>query len=415
MSRAVKIRQRLASAPTAFRAAPTKSGAGLRVERKGGRYGAGLIRDVSVITRGEALDHDAWCDSVMLAQVADAINATDQGVKTRFTHPSMSGDGLGRYTGRMANARVVGDQVLAEQHFAKSAHKTPDGDLAAYLMNLASEDPQAYGMSIAFRRDLEAEQEFTAEHGDREFVSPDPKNTNHYEHVRVAELTAVDAVDTPAANPDGLFHQMGAGSLNVALEADSVAAYALGLSDDKPAAPVLGVDPERMRGFCTRFLATRGLTLQPKGDAMSAATIEAPADDTVQTADTVVETADVAETEATEPVAAEKNTEAVTETTTETATETQPAELSSRATEGKRFLEAFGDRGAVWFAEGKTFDEARDAYTAHLLSENQSLRDRLAKFAAAETSPVDFQSETRPGDKQRGGLEARIRVVGSAR
>jgi hypothetical protein len=409
MSRAVKIRQRLASAPTAFRAAPTKSGETLRVERKGGRYGAGLIRDVSVITRGEALGHEAWCDSVMLAQVADAINATDQGVKTRFTHPSMSGDGLGRYTGRMANARVVGDQVLAEQHFARSAHKTPDGDLAAYLMNLASEDPQAYGMSIAFRRDLEAEEEFTAEHGGHEFASPDPKNSNHYEHVRVAELTAVDAVDTPAANPDGLFHQMGAGSLNVALEADSVAAYALGLSDDKPAAPVLGVDPERMRGFCTRFLATRGLTLQPKGDAMSAATIEAPADE-------VVETADVAETEATEPVAAEAVTETTAEKNTEPATETQPAELSSRATEGKRFLEAFGDKGAVWFAEGKTFDEARDAYTAHLLSENQSLKDRLAKFAAAETSPVDFQSETRPGEKVPGaGLASRVRVVGATR
>jgi hypothetical protein len=404
MSRAVKIRQRLASAPSAFRAAPTKSGETLRVERKGGRYGAGLIRDVSVITRGEALGHDAWCDGVMLAQVADAINATEQGVKTRFTHPSMSGDGLGRYTGRMANARVVGDQVLAEQHFAKSAHKTPDGDLAAYLMNLASEDPQAYGMSIAFRRDLEAEEEFTAEHGDREFASPDPKNTNHYEHVRVAELTAVDAVDTPAANPDGLFHQMGAGKVNVALEADSVAAYALGLSDDKPAAPVLGVDPERMRGFCTRFLATRGLTLQPKGDAMSAATIEAPADEVVET----VEETEKVETEVIEPVAEE--------TTIEPATETQPAELSSRATEGKRFLEAFGDRGAVWFAEGKTFDEARDAYTAHLLSENQSLRDRLAKFAAAETSPVDFQSETRPGEKAPGaGLASRVRIVGATR
>ncbi|AMV16591.1 hypothetical protein [Planctomyces sp. SH-PL14] len=50
-------------------------------------FEAGLIEGVSLITEGEALGHEAWIDSVFAQQVADALNASEKGVKSRFTIP----------------------------------------------------------------------------------------------------------------------------------------------------------------------------------------------------------------------------------------------------------------------------------------------------------------------------------------
>ena len=46
--------------------------------KDGGKYGVGMIENVSVITRGEALGHDAWIDEPFLKQVAEAINKSDR-------------------------------------------------------------------------------------------------------------------------------------------------------------------------------------------------------------------------------------------------------------------------------------------------------------------------------------------------
>jgi len=230
-----------------------------RVEREGGMYKSGLIRQAAMITRGEALGHLMWVDDVMLTQVTDAINQTEPGVKSRFAHPSLSGDGLGKALGRMRNAKLNGDVVRADLHLYESAHDTPDGDLASYIMNLADEDPAAFGMSIVFDSDIGAEDKFMAEHEDKDgnFVSPDKDNTNNYIHARVAQLSAADVVDEPAANPDGLFHR----GDSIAFEADAYLAYALGLSDEAPETAAFGVHPDRVRGFVQRFLDQRKLTL----------------------------------------------------------------------------------------------------------------------------------------------------------
>ncbi len=104
---------------------------------------------------------------------------------------------------------------------------------------------------------------------------------------------------------------------------------------------------------------------------------------TSETVETVVE-------EATKPVVAE------------TTTETKPAEtqLSSKG-EGHRFLTAFGDKGGVWFAQGKSFEEARDLHATELAAtntklatENASLRKQLGD-SRGEEKPVSFSS----GDK----------------
>jgi hypothetical protein len=246
------------------------------VDPQGGDSGAGIIRNMAILTRGEAIGHCLWCDSTMLEQTANAINnAGAQGVKARFTHPDMSGDGLGKMTGRVKNAYVDGDVVRGDLHFSESAHKTPDGDLAGYLLALAKEDPGSFGNSIAFEADGQAELDFMLANGAEydeatgylsfeNWKSPDPENKNNFPHARVGKLQAVDAVDDPAANPNGLFHQT-----HIAQDAEKLCAFALGLSDERPTTLSFDAHPDRIRGFIARFLSRHNLTLSQGDQAMS--------------------------------------------------------------------------------------------------------------------------------------------------
>ncbi len=249
----------LKHAPTSLRA-PVSRGVAARVIRDGGDSGAGLIRGFAVVTRGEAIGHDTWLDAEFLQETADRINAAGtSGIKSRFTHPNMSGDGLGRFLGRVKNGSVRGDQVLADLHISRLAHNTPDGDLAEFVMGMADDEPDMFGTSIVFSRDEAAEAVFAAENQDKRgrFVSPDKKNEQQFPHARLAELRADDVVDEPAANPGGMFSR-GDG---IVKEADALLSFALGLSDHKPELVQLELDPERVSAYLKRFLATNGLMI----------------------------------------------------------------------------------------------------------------------------------------------------------
>lgn len=297
------------------------------VDAQGGDQAAGLITQTAVITRGEALGHGVWIDSVMLSQVADAINkAGKSGIKARFTHPGLSSDGLGSYLGRFKNAKIDGDIVRADLHFSKSAHNTPDGNLAEYVMSLAESDPQAFGNSIVFRHDRTAEDAFHNEHHKEveetdgngrpvkrlRFRSPDEKNAEHLPHARVKSLRAIDAVDSPAANPSGFFH-----ATDVAHEAEELVSYALGLSEKKPEVAQFDVDPDRVSSFVKKFLDTHNLELKRK---------ERPMD-------------------------------------------------SFSADDIKKFTAAFGAQGPELLLSGKSFEECQ---LAHLTSQVESLTKQIA-------------------------------------
>ena len=146
------------------------------IDRMGGRYSAGLIRGVSLITRGEALGHDFWCDRRFVASVAEAVEAAgDRGVKARFTHPDMSSDGLAKFLGRVRYGDTIddGDRAIGDLNFERSAHDTPDGDLAGYVLDRAEEDAESFGASIVFQHDVEAEEAFALEHGAEWVDDPD--------------------------------------------------------------------------------------------------------------------------------------------------------------------------------------------------------------------------------------------------
>ncbi len=56
----------------------------------------------------------------------------------------------------------------------------------------------------------------------------------------------------------------------------------------------------------------------------------------------------------------------------------KPAVDAARA-ECKKFVETFGERGAVWFAEGKSFTECCETYSAELSAREAQLKKELAQ------------------------------------
>jgi hypothetical protein len=102
--------------------------------------------------------------------------------------------------------------------------------------------------------------------------------------------------------------------------------------------------------------------------------------------DTAEVKAEVSEEQAEEPIAVEA--------------EPVAAELSDRE-DGKRFLEKFGEAGAVWFVNGLTFDQARDEYEKKLQERIEELETKLAALPVGESEPASY-SEAAPA--QRKGL-----------
>ncbi len=365
------------------------SGSIERIDRRGGYRSAGVIRGVSVITEGEALGHDLWIDADMLDQVSDAINARNKGIKSRFTHPSMSGDGLGKFTGRVMDASVQGDQVVADQHFSQAGHSTPDGDLAAWLMDMAQDDPDAYGLSIVFDIDADQMEAFIEENSqDGEWRSPDPDNVRNLPHARLSELRAIDAVDEPAANPSGLFHR----ESSIIEEAERLAGYALGFASEAPAVRQLGLDADRVKGFVSRYLETHNLRIEK----MSEETKQHPAIEP--------ETA----SEQAEPVVDQIQEEPEAEKVAEETQELEPV-LASDRTQAADFLAAFGEQGAVWFAEGRSYADCQKLEVETLKAEVKDLRSKLsASLPMGEQEPIEFEAEE--SAPQKGGFASKITI-----
>lgn len=104
-------------------------------------------------------------DELSLQQAIKLGNEARGGVKSRFTHPDMSSDGLGKFLGRAhkfsmstATDERTGKTVKAvraDLHFDPSAHDTPNGDLAGYVMTLAENDPAALSSSMVVKADEE--------------------------------------------------------------------------------------------------------------------------------------------------------------------------------------------------------------------------------------------------------------------
>lgn len=159
-----------------------------------------VINGFAVMTKGLVKDMRGWeIDDVTLEQIVEAGNEYKLGLKSRFGHPNMSNTALGTFLGRAKNFRIDGDIVRADLHISDSAFKTPDGDLGSYVMDLAEQDPDAFGTSVVLRG-YEFEYRLKAD-GTR---AKDEDGNDLPPLLRVKGLSAVDAVDEPAAN-NGMF------------------------------------------------------------------------------------------------------------------------------------------------------------------------------------------------------------------
>lgn len=105
-----------------------------------------------------------------LKKIVTLMNRTPGGLKSRFAHPTLSADGLGKFLGRVKNAHLDsvrvkkdGELVLlhavrGDLHFDKTALEEPPGGgkpLGLYVMDLAESDPDAISSSLVIEADEE--------------------------------------------------------------------------------------------------------------------------------------------------------------------------------------------------------------------------------------------------------------------
>lgn len=108
-------------------------------------------------------------DALSLRSIVKLGNDTPSGLKSRLGHPTMSDDGIGKFLGRARDLRMgkardsrTGKEVQAvrgDLHFDQTAHDTPHGNLAKYVMDLTESDPDALSSSLV----LEIDEEFRLE------------------------------------------------------------------------------------------------------------------------------------------------------------------------------------------------------------------------------------------------------------
>jgi hypothetical protein len=223
--------------PYVLRTPTVKSKVGVDRENK-------MLRGFVVAQIGEAKGHGADLDETTLNQLMELGNAVDGGSKMRFTHPNMSNDGLGKYLGRAKNFRRDGDLLRADGVLGASSFKSPHGDLGSYVLDLAEEDPEAFGASVAMFADLEErldEEKKPLKGADGKKLPP---------VFRVKKLHAVDVVDQPAAT-------------NAMFTADTWAAQATQFADQLSES--LNLSPQevaaKVQEFIPRYLASKGVAM----------------------------------------------------------------------------------------------------------------------------------------------------------
>jgi hypothetical protein len=136
---------------------------------------AATIKNVSVITVGEARGHGMQIDEKTLLQVKAAAETYSGGLKVKTDHYS----GFNEIVGALKNFTIDGDQLRADLFLLKNH------DATARIIEMAELMPDTFGLSISFSGEHEEKGETVL--------------------ARCSEIYSADLVDTPAANPTGLF------------------------------------------------------------------------------------------------------------------------------------------------------------------------------------------------------------------
>ena len=142
---------------------------------------AGTLNRVIVAQAGKVKSYFEQIDAITLAQIEKLGNEKENGIKARFGHPNMCSSSFGTYIGRFKNFKVEGDKVYGDLCLDEVCKESPSGNLYAYILKMAKNNPDMFGASIAF-------------------IPGEPVITDdEYPATRIEDLLATDLVDDPAA------------------------------------------------------------------------------------------------------------------------------------------------------------------------------------------------------------------------
>ena len=333
----------------------------------------GIVYGAAVVTEGEAKGHDVFLDSSFLKAVEVQGNAKTKGIKARFGHPSMSSTALGTFLGRTKNFRIDGNIVRADLYLSKEAKNSPGGDLYEYVLGMAENEGDMFGISIVFRP------------GD-EYQYKDGEKVNVFDwtkpvFVEMQELLGTDLVDDPAAN-SGLFSGWNSGTLaQQCTEFLDTHPDVIQLLADNPG--IVDDFLSRYNDFCDRRIKNKtseeDVQMEDEKDVKELEQGEAVVE-TVETEDASIElesedktkTEDVAESEAEIELSADEN-------------------ISIELESIKKMVEEFGSDMAVEaILNGGGYADAKDLYFERLRVENERLSAQIESVNGNE-EPVSFQ------------------------
>ena len=187
-------------------------------------------------------------DHKSLRQIVRLAKAAPNGLKSRFAHPTLSDDGIGKFLGRSKNARLETAErngkeielVRGDLYISPTSHKSPMGDIGEYVLALAESDPDAFSSSLA----LKTTKEWRLDAKGR------PKQDAEGKELpplwRPQKLHASDVVDTGDA-VDGFLE---AHNLNFGELPDAIVRQGVQLLDEQFA----GVDRATIEERCTAWL-----------------------------------------------------------------------------------------------------------------------------------------------------------------
>jgi hypothetical protein len=189
-----------------------------------------------------------------LTVIADKVNASPNGLKSRLAHPDESNDGVGKFLGRVRNANLdeIGTReaegelktdriavVRADLHIDPSSHTAPSGDLGRYVMDLAESDPDAMSTSLV----LQAEKTWRLDEQDRPLRDDDGNEIPPL--WQPTHLHALDLVDTGDA-VDGM--------LTAGIDVDALPNGVVYRAQQLMAKQFAGKDREFVRAHCEAWL-----------------------------------------------------------------------------------------------------------------------------------------------------------------
>ncbi len=166
--------RRMPATPEWLRAQPSAKD---RVKPIGVDRDNGIIRGVVIVREGVFKSGRGEFEAKDVREVFKLAKAIPGGLKSRFSHPDESDDGVGKHLGRHQNVRMDKMKIATpdgkekeiaivrgDLHFASSASETPrDGDLTKYVMDRVEEDSDAISTSIVLHAKQEMRRDKTGD------------------------------------------------------------------------------------------------------------------------------------------------------------------------------------------------------------------------------------------------------------